>query len=67
MSERTRIIRNRAHLLFNRENSSPQVTLDNALVDNGMGRFAVSEELRKMYYRRAEGELIAEVCFGVQF
>lgn len=61
MPERTRLIRSRADALFRRENTSPQITLDHSLADSdGRGRIAVSDEVRKEYYKCAEQELLAE-------
>jgi hypothetical protein len=61
MPERMRQIRQRAHALFRAENSSPALVLDSACAEFGVtGRSAVSEDVRRSYYERAEQELIHE-------
>jgi hypothetical protein len=61
MPERARQIRQRAHLLFLRDNPAPVLALDSTFLDRGPPRqLTVTEDVRRSYYERAERELIAE-------
>lgn len=61
MPERIRRIRHRAHALFRRENNSPVIILDSTFIEDiPGGRIAVTDEVRRSYYQRAEQELLNE-------